>query len=198
MSSSERSGCLTAIMRLFGGGTPVQYDHDTRPRQVASVEPVETYPFRVRDDFLSAAESSLYHVLLSIVGDQATICPKVRLADILFVTRPNENYGAYNRISSRHVDFLLCQPQTMKPIVALELADASHASLNRQERNAFVGGAFEAAGLPLVRLPVQRGYNRAELEAMFAPHLKVTQAARLYVAIRSALLLEAEYLAHDG
>lgn len=45
----------------------------------------ESYPFRLRDDFLSRAELSFCQVLTSEVGDRAMVCPKVGLADLFFV-----------------------------------------------------------------------------------------------------------------
>lgn len=121
-------------------------------------------PYRLRDAFLSPAEVSFYHVLRQAVGERATVCAKVRLADVFFVARPNENAAARNRIAAKHVDFLLCEPATMRPRAGIELDDASHARPDRQERDALVCKVFEAAGLPLVRFPVQRAYTLAEVE----------------------------------
>jgi hypothetical protein len=56
-------------------------------------------PYRVRDDFLSPAELSYLRVLKSVLGSKAAVCAKVRLADLLFVARPNENLGYFNRIA---------------------------------------------------------------------------------------------------
>ena len=97
-------------------------------------------------------------VLRQAVGERVTVCAKVRLADVFFVARPNENAAARNRIAAKHVDFLLCDPATMRPLAGIELDDASHARPDRQERDAFVEQVFEAAGLPLVRFPAQRAY----------------------------------------
>src|SRR5690606_2980456 len=57
--SNERqksSGCLTAIIRLFIGNSDTDDWQDQEP---------EPCPYRVRDDFLSAAERSFYQVLLT-------------------------------------------------------------------------------------------------------------------------------------
>ena len=106
----------------------------------------ERLPYLLRDDFLSPAEISFYHVLRQAVGERVTVCAKVRLADVFFVARPNENAAARNRIAAKHVDFLLCEPATMRPLAGIELDDASHARPDRQERDALVEKAFEAAG----------------------------------------------------
>jgi hypothetical protein len=60
----------------------------------------------------------------------------------------------------------------MKPLLGIELDDSSHNRNNRQERDDFVDRVFQAAGLPLLRLPVQREYNTREVAAQIAPLLK--------------------------
>ena len=54
--------------------------HENTNEQVAPV-----FPYRIRDDFLSPAELSFYHVLKSVVGTRLLICPKVSLSDLFFV-----------------------------------------------------------------------------------------------------------------
>ena len=131
------------------------------------------FPYRLRDDFLSAAELSFYQVLRTVVGDRTQICPKVGLGDLFFAEtgdRP-KNRAFANRIDRKHVDFVLCDPKTMRPLVAVELDDRSHEREDRQQRDVFVEGVFAAAGLPLVRVPVRSAYPPWELEAKLAPYL---------------------------
>lgn len=154
-------GCLAAILRLFG----IKLSESLN----TSVE----LPYRKRDDFLSAAVLSFYRVMTSALGTRAVVCPKVNLADIFFVLRPNENQRHRNRIDRKHVDFLLCEPITMKPRCAVELDDSSHARSDRQERDEFVDQVFNVAGLPLVRVPAQSGYSPAAVLQMIEPHLLV-------------------------
>ncbi len=91
------------------------------------------------------------------------ICPKVNFADIFFVARPHQNQSYRNKIDRKHVDFLLCEPMTMKPIVGVELDDVSHFRPDRQDRDRFVDQVFEAAGLPLLHVPAASGYTPQHL-----------------------------------
>jgi len=101
MGKSKPQGCLFALLSLFG------FTIDGRaPNGSGELD----LPYRLRDDFLSAAEFSFYRVLATSVGNQATITTKVNLADIFFVARPNENQAYRNKIDRKHVDFLLCDP----------------------------------------------------------------------------------------
>ncbi len=102
-----------------------------------------------------------------MVGEYFAICPKVSLADIFFVYRPNQNMSAYNRINRKHVDFLICEPKMMRPRFAIELDDRSHQRPEREARDDFVDGVFEEARLPLIHVPVQMAYNTAELGGLF-------------------------------
>lgn len=146
----QKPGCLTAILLLF--------------RRSQAARP-EALPYRLRDDFLSSTEFSFYKVLSSMVGPRLVVLTKVRLADIFFVARPNENVSYLNRIAQRHVDFLLCNSTTMKPVIGIELDDSSHDQARQRERDTFLDQVFQAARLPILRQPVQREYNTREIAA---------------------------------
>ena len=115
----------------------------------------EMISYQLSDRFLSPAEQVFYQTLRSVTQDRLSINSKVRLGD-LFST-PDKN--AYIRISYKHVDFLLCEPSTMRPIVAIELDDSSHSRSDRQERDDFVDSVFESAQLPLLHVRAQRTYS---------------------------------------
>ena len=158
MSDPQPQGCLTAILKLFGirlGGTRA----------------AKELPYRLRDDFLSAAELSFFRVLTLVVKDRVVILAKVNLADIFFVARPNENQTYRNKIDRKHVDFLACDPTTMKPLFGVELDDKSHSRSDRVERDIFVDQVFQVAGLPLIRIPAKAGYDPNQLAEQLAAYL---------------------------
>jgi len=161
-ATSDREGCLAAILRLLGVN---------RGRDGVLLGGKEL-PYRVRDDFLSLNEVSFYHILSSIVGSRAVICPKVRLADVFFVARRDEYLSHYNRIAQRHVDFLLCKPDSMKPFLGIELDDSSHSNSERRSQDEFVNQVFQTAGLSLLRVRCQREYNSRELKMLIVPYLE--------------------------
>jgi hypothetical protein len=129
------------------------------------------YPYHLRDYFLSPAELSFFEVMHNAIDRRAVLCTKVALSDLFWVKRDDPSrYRIYtNRIDRKHVDFLLCEPATMRPLAGIELDDKSHQREDRQERDAFVDQVFRAAGLPLVHIPAKRGYVVQELAAQFAP-----------------------------
>jgi hypothetical protein len=131
------------------------------------------YPYFVRDDFLSPAEQILYLALKDSVSDQALIFSKVSLGDLFFVKSndPSEFRVYINKIDRKHVDFLLCDLKTVRPLAGVELDDKS------RSRDKFLRQVFEAARLPLVRVPVKQAYAADELRSLFLPYLGGTTAA---------------------
>lgn len=148
--SSQNVGCLGFLFRMFGS----QEDHLP-----------DRLPYRIRDDFLSRAELSFYGVLRLAVGNRWVICPKVSMGDIFFAVGSNrqETTSWRNRIASKHVDFLLCDPQTMRPMLAIELDDQSHERKDRQQRDSLQDQVFRSAGLPLVRIRARAQYSVEEI-----------------------------------
>jgi hypothetical protein len=157
-TKGEKRGCLSILFPLLG-----------RPKS----EPIiGDLPYRLRDDFLSPAEFSFYKVLSSVLGSRFTIQSKVRLADVFFVARPNENITHFNKIAQRHLDFLVCDSFTMKPLLGIELDDSSHKRDGMHERDEFIDNVFQAARLPLLRFPALREYNGREIAERISPFLK--------------------------
>jgi hypothetical protein len=101
--------------------------------------------YRRRDGLLTPAEKSFYQTLLQTIDGRVTVCPKVGLWDIFDVEDGSQTLALKPRIDRKHVDFLLCEPRSMKPVVAIELDDSSH---NRRERNA-IGLSMRSFG-PLI------------------------------------------------
>lgn len=147
------NGCLSLLtFGLLGRGN-------------ATTRRADDYPYGLRDDFLSAAEISFYHVLRCTLAADVTIVIKPRLSDILFVRQPHKNLAARNRIDRKHVDFLLCETATMTPRLVVELDDSSHQKPKTQERDELVDGALKAAGLPILHVRAAKGYVPQDLFA---------------------------------
>jgi hypothetical protein len=137
-----------------------------RPRNTETGFPIQEFensqpqlPYRTRDDFLTHAEISFFHVLSSVVGPDHYVFPKVRLSDVLFVAQPDKNLALFNQINQKHLDFLVCSRKGMRPILGVELDDSSHRREDRRTRDEFVDHAFAAAGLRLARVTAQHQYD---------------------------------------
>jgi hypothetical protein len=130
-------------------------------------------PYKRRDYLLTAAERSFYEVLRDIAGDQLHVFPKVRLLDLLYPPKGTENrQGHMNRVMAKHVDFVLCDLQNIKPLLVIELDDSSHEREDRQERDAFVDQALEAASLPILHVTAKHTYAPKELADLIEAKLR--------------------------
>lgn len=129
------------------------------------------YPYERQAALFTPAERSFLGVLQRALGDEHQVFGKVRLADLIKVKRGLGNSSrqiALNRITRKHVDFVLCSAHDLSVVCAIELDDSSHKKASRQRRDDFVDKAFGAAGIPLLRFPVKQSYTVPEVQAAFA------------------------------
>ena len=123
-------------------------------------------PYRLREPFLATTELALYRVLKKMVGDRYLICPKVSLNDVFYIVRPNENVHFFNKFFRKHVDFLLCDPQTLAPVFGVEMLRPNSKDETR-ESDRFIQDLFTDAGLPLVHIQSSETYDPAEIVSLF-------------------------------
>jgi len=126
----------------------------------------ERLPYRLREHFMSTPELALFRVLKNMVQDHYTVCPKVALNDIFYIARPNENVHFFNKIFRKHVDFLLCEPDTLEPAFGIELVKPIARNETR-EADKFMEDLFLSAGLPLVHVPSNDHYDENDLAELF-------------------------------
>jgi hypothetical protein len=133
------------------------------------------FPYEKIGPVYTPAERSLLGVLEQILHPSHTrVIGKVRVADLLRTERglsASRRQAAFNRISQKHVDFILCDPSTWEVIGVIELDDSSHSRADRQRCDRFLEGAFAAANVPLIRIPAQNGYRPEEVRQRLAEGL---------------------------
>jgi hypothetical protein len=127
---------------------------------------IQKLPYRLREPFLSSPELALYRTLTEMVGSRYVICPKVALNDVFFIVRPNENVHFYNKIFRKHVDFLLCDTQSLIPAFGVEMVrPVAKAEIRASDQ--FMEEIFINAGLPLVHVPFSDHYDTADIVPLF-------------------------------
>jgi hypothetical protein len=116
--------------------------------------------------FLSAAEILFFCELRKICEDSVLICPKVRLADLVHPAAGLNNQdrqSTRNRISQKHVDFVLVHPESFQVIGVIELDDGSHLEPKRQARDQMVDEALREASICICHVRAARAYNLEDL-----------------------------------
>ncbi|MES2569718.1 MAG: DUF2726 domain-containing protein [Verrucomicrobiota bacterium] len=124
------------------------------------------YPYAASKPLLSAAERLFYGVLQQAVDEEFALFSKVRLADIIHVrenVHGKRRGAAFNRIKSKHADFVICDPRNFKVLCVVELDDRSHQEYSRRRRDEFVDAALGAAGVPILHVPARRSYSVHQL-----------------------------------
>jgi very-short-patch-repair endonuclease len=103
---------------------------------------------------MSEAEKKFYFVLAEILGKDYLIFSKVRMADLLYLPKMSNSdfYHYQNKIQAKHVDFLICDKENIKPLLAIELDDSSHLKMDRILRDKLVDKIFESAKLPILHI----------------------------------------------
>lgn len=99
---------------------------------------------------LTESEARFHACLEAISQHRCRILIKPRLADV-FQHRTLEEF---NKISQKHVDFLICRNDDWQPMLGIELDDPTHNTKKVKERDMFVNGLFASTGIPLLRIDV--------------------------------------------
>lgn len=118
--------------------------------------------YRRHETLFSPAELHFLQALRIAIPPGLEVFGKVRVADVL---RPVEKLdrkswrSAFNRITGKHLDFVLCERNTGRLVCAIELNDRSHARTERRERDQFIATACKEAAFPLLMIPAARHYD---------------------------------------
>lgn len=135
---------------------------------------IGSLPYQKKWYLLSPAERDFYQTLCQVAGDRYLIFAKVRLLDLLWLPDNMNNRILYiRRVASKHVDFVLCHPQTVAPALVIELDDATHRLPEGQERDIFLNEVLWVAGIPLLRVPVRKSFSAPVLRGQILEILDV-------------------------
>jgi hypothetical protein len=110
---------------------------------------------------LTEHEARFFHLLHQLSQGRCQLFAKVNLADIVLPV--TGAIGDRNKISQKHVDFLVCRNEDWMPMLAIELDDSSHAAKKRQKADQDKNDIFAAIGVPLLRLPLDEVDQHEEL-----------------------------------
>ena len=122
--------------------------------------PGRKYKYK-RRDLLTKTELAFFRQLQEHADENSLlIFPKVRLADII---KPDERQkrwqAAFNKIKSKHVDFILCDKTTLDIKYIIELDDKSHERPDRKERDDFVDAIMAQCKLKIIHIKTANEYD---------------------------------------
>jgi very-short-patch-repair endonuclease len=128
--------------------------------------------YRNKRFIMTQAELTFYKNLLAACESSFRIMTKVRLADIIEPPKNRHFQAAFNRICSKHIDFVLVKSETGEIVKVIELDDSTHEQEDRKRRDKFVDAAMKSAGVEIVHIKTAKSYNREEIAAIIRKPLQ--------------------------
>ena len=122
----------------------------------------EKHPYILKEEILTKAETSLFFImnktfnsLLECIGKGIVIFPKIRLADIIEVSTPlKSRKELLYRIAYKHIDYLICDRDTLGLVCAVELDDFYHNRSEKIARDNFVDSTLRDCGVQIFRVNI--------------------------------------------
>jgi hypothetical protein len=131
----------------------------------------QNYPYEKKQALFSPAERSFLGVLEQADNSRYRFMGKVRLADIVKVkSEVNKRawQNAFNKIQSKHVDIVACDPASLSVQFVIELDDSTHSQSKRQNRDQFVDNTLKAADIPVVHVTAKKSYSVQEIQSVLS------------------------------
>jgi Protein of unknown function (DUF2726) len=167
---------IVVLLRLFV--------HLPPHMQTQAQKPGVTVAYEAIPALLTPAERSFFGVLQQALASDYQIFAKVRLADIVRPVRSPSRSGwqsAFNRITGKHVDFVLCDSARLGIVAVVELDDSTHDRFERGIRDSLVDTALADSGIPVLRVSARQAYSpaqiREQVQSLFRSHERVTKNA---------------------
>ena len=120
------------------------------------------YQYRKKGALFTKAERSFLGVLDQAVGNDYRILGKVRVADVITPEKGMDRKNwqiAFNKISAKHFDYVLCHRDTLDVLAVIELDDKSHKRNKTKARDLLIESACKSAQLPLIRFQAKANYQ---------------------------------------
>ena len=133
-------------------------------------EPVRVAPddYRLVKQLLTANERAFYEALRLALPVGTVIMVQVALNRVVEVRNPWRGDSwrdpRWNRIAQKSLDFVVMRSADARPVVVIELDDASHERPERRRRDELLDAVLASAGLPIIHQPVLPVYDIGSLQ----------------------------------
>lgn len=128
--------------------------------------PNATYAFKSKGQLFTSVERSFLELLEQAVGREFKVVCRVKLSDIVTVPaglRKKQVSDAISKASAKHLDFVLCDKNDMRPVLAIDLVHKKGNDSYKAQKDLFVANALDTANIPLARIKVKSGYSLEEI-----------------------------------
>jgi hypothetical protein len=122
------------------------------------------YHYKKKEFILTKAEYEFFKTLQSVVGEQYYVFPQMHLPTFIDYKVPGQSWrAAFRHIDEKSVDFVICDKNYLRPLVAIELDDSSHSREDRVLRDEEVERILKEGDLPLLRFKNKGGFSTEEV-----------------------------------
>lgn len=140
---------------------------EQRKKEIAEISKIPAeFPYK-KVNLLTDAELQLFNFMKNNLCqvDRIEIMPKVRLADVATLdTRITTDKSYLWKVTSKHIDFLICKADTLDIICAVELDDYTHETPEAKEKDMFIMQVLDTVGIKTVRIRTRiRAIERSDL-----------------------------------
>lgn len=130
------------------------------------------YQYKRKNFLITRAEHEFFDILVELFGSEYHIFTQVHLPTILEHKVSGQNWkGAFSHINGKSVDFVICDKEYIKPLLAIELDDRSHERPDRIERDSEVERILQDAGIPLLRIENKGVFDREDIKKIVTDKL---------------------------
>lgn len=135
--------------------------------------------YKARTELLAPQEVALYETLCEIFGTRNEVLLKVSLAEVVAIPGSDRRYlSHWRRVQRRTLDFLICSPPTMIPILGVKVESEGETRKRRKGGRDVMDKVLEDIGLPLLRLKAREKYKVKDLAKQISILLEETMEIR--------------------
>lgn len=120
------------------------------------------YPFVRKKEMYTQVESAFLSLLERAVGDNYRVVSRVKLADVIDCKPGLSNKSkriALTKSKNKQLDYVLLDKNKMTIVAAVDLVNNANKGGHKAQKDWFVSGALETAGIPHIRMKVKSGYR---------------------------------------
>jgi len=127
----------------------------------AAEEGLSQIPYLKKEHLFNETEKSFYKTMNQILQvSNYCVFVKVPLLDLLVLPRSTGNWVTHwNRVKSKHLDFVVCDKEELTPLVAISLETGS----SDKAEDVFLQQVLEHIKMPYIKVEARETYDAGEI-----------------------------------
>ncbi|PAJ73694.1 hypothetical protein CJF42_14480 [Pseudoalteromonas sp. NBT06-2] len=124
------------------------------------------YPFTKKETLYTHIEKGFLNLLERAIGNEYKIVSRVKLIDVIDFksdTTSKSKRVALTKAQNKQLDYVLLDKETLNIVAAIDLVNNNNKQGHKAQKDWFVNGALESAGIPHIRMKVKAGYKPLEV-----------------------------------